>query len=128
MKLNISFNRTKACFIYRNTQKISDTLWAMLWNGWKCIFNCVPWFLIFSNKVEKCLCFRFVCLAVRLCTFSNFRKYSLNVLKFMYVFHIWNSIDPIANGIHIQLMIHLYRRTKIFQCITAYGVNVYWVF
>ena len=34
-------------------QKISDILWAMLYNSWKCIFNCVTWFLILFNKIEK---------------------------------------------------------------------------
>ena len=43
MKLNISFICTKACFVYRITQKISDILWTMLRNSWICILNCVSW-------------------------------------------------------------------------------------
>ena len=37
----MSFICTKDCFIYRISQKISDTLWVMLENGWKCFLNCV---------------------------------------------------------------------------------------
>ena len=38
---HISFRCTKACFVYRVTQKIFDILWAMLGNSWKHILNCV---------------------------------------------------------------------------------------
>ena len=27
------------------TQKISDKVWVVLEKGWKCIFNCVSWFV-----------------------------------------------------------------------------------
>ena len=33
----------KHVFVCRITQKIFDTLWTMLGNGWKCILNCVSW-------------------------------------------------------------------------------------
>ena len=41
----MSFGYTKACFVYRVTQKISDILWPILGSGWKCILNCVSWFI-----------------------------------------------------------------------------------
>ena len=34
-----------AIFVYRIKEKISDILWTMFGNSWKCIFNCVSWFL-----------------------------------------------------------------------------------
>ena len=45
MKLNISFSCTKACFVYRITQKISDTLWVIHGNSCLCILNCVSRFV-----------------------------------------------------------------------------------
>ena len=39
------FRYTKAFVIYRITQKISDIIWAMIGNDWKCILNCVLWFV-----------------------------------------------------------------------------------
>ena len=45
----------KACSIYRVIQKISDIIWTMLQNGWKCVFICIPWVLTLFNKVEKYL-------------------------------------------------------------------------
>ena len=41
----MSFGYTKISFVYRTTQMIYDTLWVMLGNGWKYIFNCVSWFV-----------------------------------------------------------------------------------
>ena len=55
-------------------------------------------FLTLYNIIEKCLCIRFVCLSVYLRT--NSRKYSSNVLEFMYVILIWYSMDRIKNGVH----------------------------
>ena len=46
----------------------------------------LPPFLTLSNKVEKCLCIRFVCPSV--CPRSNSRKYSSGFLKLIYVIHI----------------------------------------
>ena len=51
-------------------------------------------FLTFSNKVEKCLCIRIVCLSV--CGRSDSREYY--VLKFIYVINIRYSTDRIENG------------------------------
>ena len=51
-------------------------------------------FLILSNKAEKCFGVRFdrlsLCLSVRLsvCPRSNSHKYSSNILKLIYVIHI----------------------------------------
>ena len=53
-------------------------------------------FLTLSNKVEKCLCIRFVCLSV--CLRSNSRKYSSNVLKLIYVIYIWLCMNHTENG------------------------------
>ena len=94
-KLHISLRCIIACFICRITQKISVILWAILQNGWKCIFNCVAWFLTLSNKVEKCLCIRFFSLSVRpsVCSLSNSCKYSSNIFKFIHDVHIWYRID-----------------------------------
>ena len=43
IEINIchSFRPTKVCFVYRIIQEISDILWTMLGNGWKCILNSV---------------------------------------------------------------------------------------
>ena len=59
-------------------------------------------FLTLSNKDEKYLCNRFVCLSVRpsVCLRSTSRKYSSNILKLIYVIHIWHSINCIENGMH----------------------------
>ena len=46
-----------------------------------------------SNKVEKCLCIRYVCPR------SNSPKYSSNVLKLLCYVHIWHSMNRIENGI-----------------------------
>ena len=35
----------KECFVYIIAEKIFDISWAMLGNGWKCIFNRVSWFI-----------------------------------------------------------------------------------
>ena len=45
MKLNISFPCTKACLIYRITQKNSNIVWIIYGNRWICILNCVSWFV-----------------------------------------------------------------------------------
>ena len=58
-------------------------------------------FLYFINSLNKqCLCIWFVCLFVRpsIRALSNSRKYSSNVLKFMYVTHIWYRMNRIENG------------------------------
>ena len=55
-------------------------------------------FLTLSTKVKKCLCIRFVCLSV--CTRSNSRKYSSNVLKLIYVIYVWHSKNRTENGIY----------------------------
>ena len=34
---------SKSCSVYRAKQKDSDTLWAMLGKGWKCIFYGFSW-------------------------------------------------------------------------------------
>ena len=41
----MSFRCTKEYFVCRITQKVSDISWTMLGNSWKCIFNCVSWFV-----------------------------------------------------------------------------------
>ena len=98
MKWSISYRYTKAFFIYRVTQKISDILWAMLQNSWKCIFICILWVLILFNKIEKCLCIRFACLSVRLSVYSLTPViYSLNVLKFIYAIYIRYRMERIEN-------------------------------
>ena len=98
----MSFKCTKACFVFRITQKISDILRAIIWNRWKCIFNCVTCFLTLSNKVEKCLCIRFVYLSVcpYVCTCSNSCKYSSNVVKFIYDVHNWYRMNYSENSTH----------------------------
>ena len=52
--------------IHRVRQKISNTIWAMLQNSWKCTLICIPWILKLFNKVEKCYELGLsVCLSVR---------------------------------------------------------------
>ena len=80
------------------------------------------WLLTLSDKVEKCLCIRFVSLSVcssvsqSVCRLSNSHKYSWNVLELIYVIHIWYSMNRIENGMdttdrlstetHISFPIH----------------------
>ena len=41
--------------VYRITQKVSVILWAMIKNDWKCIFNCVSWFVpVRLNFIALC--------------------------------------------------------------------------
>ena len=58
MKLNISFSCSKACFVYRITQKIFDILCVILGNSWICILNCVSCFvsiiLNFNAFCDEC--------------------------------------------------------------------------
>ena len=56
-------------------------------------------FLSISKKVEKRLFIRFVCPSIYPC--SNSCKYSSNVLKLLYVIHIWCRMNCIENGIHM---------------------------
>ena len=64
------------------------------------IFEEFP-FLTLSNKFEKCLCIRFVCLSVRLSVHAlTVVNILSNVFKFMYVIHIRNSMDYIKNDMH----------------------------
>ena len=41
-EINIFLRFRIACFTYRIEQKISNILWVMLRNAWKCIFSSVP--------------------------------------------------------------------------------------
>ena len=56
-------------------------------------------------------------------TLSNSRKYSSNVLKFLYVIHIWYKINRIENAWKkcMGWNARLQRLAKIFRNITAYG-------
>ena len=60
-----------------------------------CFFD-INQFLTLSNKVEKCLCIQFVCLA-----HFNSRTYSPNIFKLVYVICICYSMDRIKNGIYM---------------------------
>ena len=77
-------------------------------------------FLTLSNKVKKCYCSRFLYLSVYIR--SNSRKYSLNVLKFTYIFHIWYSMDHTENNTD-ETIGSSTKILKIFRCITVYGVK-----
>ena len=94
------FRCTIAYFIYRITQKILDALWAMLRNGWICIFNCVTWFLTLSYKAEKCLFIQFLSVCPSVCARSFCRKYSWNAFKFMRAVHTWCRMTIIENDMH----------------------------
>ena len=54
---NIPFRCTEARFVHRIKLKISNIYWTMLGNGWKCILNCVSWF------VSVILNFKALCIA-----------------------------------------------------------------
>ena len=70
--------------------------------------------LTLSNKVEKCLCIRFVCLAV--CEWSNFHKHSSGVLKFMHAVKIWYRMDIIDNIYGTNCS---FRDSQVFRYISA---------
>ena len=55
---------------------------------------------VFFNTFQQSwnACIWFVCLSA--CASSNLRKYSSNVLKFMYIIHVWYNLDVIENGRH----------------------------
>ena len=54
-EISIRYRCTKACFVCRITQKISDILWIILRNSWICILNCVSWFVsIILNFIALC--------------------------------------------------------------------------
>ena len=93
---------TIPCFMYRITENISDIQWAMLRNGWRLFFNCVPWFLTLSNKVEKYLCIWFVCMNVcpSISSCSNCHKYCSNFFKFTHVIHIWYRMNGNKNDMY----------------------------
>ena len=55
--------------------------------------------LTLSNKVEKYVCIRFVCLSV--CARSNSRKYSSNVLKLMHIFQVYYKIFRTEKGVYM---------------------------
>ena len=81
-------------------------------------------FLTFSNKVEKCLCIRFVslsiCLSVRL---SDHALIHVNILQISwnwYMLFISNITWTVLKMICIRLMVCLQRHTKVFRYITAY--------
>ena len=44
-KINICQSAVQKYLSYTGSQKISDILWAMIENGWKCIFNYVSRFV-----------------------------------------------------------------------------------
>ena len=61
-------------------------------------------FLILSNKVEKCLCIRFICLFVirvfvclPVCAHYNSRKHSSNTLELIYVIQVYYTMSRIEN-------------------------------
>ena len=64
------------------------------------IFDLMISFLTLSNKVEKCLCIRFVCLSVCPSVCPRSHRYSPNVLKLIYVIFIWHCMNRIENGMH----------------------------
>ena len=74
------------------------------------------------NKIEfeKCLCVRFsVCPSV--CASSNFLKYFLDVLKFIYVIHIWYRMNCSENGVHVTKGSFAETHIFFFQYIKVYG-------
>ena len=73
--------------------------------------------LTLSNKVEKYVCIRFVCLSV--CARSNSRKYSSNVLKLMYVIQVYCRMFCIKNGEHRSNGSRIDTHKKPFEYITA---------
>ena len=79
-------------------------------------------FLIFSNKVEKYLWIRFVCMSVR--SWSSSCEYSSNGLKFMYIISLLQHVFPLKL-VRIRLMIRIQKQTKIFQNITVYGRKLF---
>ena len=100
------------------TQNISVILYAMLRIGWKCILNCVTWFLTLSNKVQKYLYIWFVCLSVRPSV------HAVNILQMFLIFYMFFISDiewTVLKMICMALSVRLERHTKVFRYISAYG-------
>ena len=119
------------CFIYRITQKFSDTLWTMPWNGWKCIFDCVTWFLTLFNKVEKYLCIRFVRLFVRSCVYTSTFVNILQMSLHLCMLFISDIELRVLKMICVGLSVRLQRHSKVFLYISIYrrgGVKVFKVY
>ena len=96
----------------------------MLWNVWKCIFDCVIWFLILSNKVEKCLCIRFFCLSVSTSVHALIVVSILQMSLNLYMLFISNIEWTVLKMICIELGVRLQRRAKVFPYILAYRGKV----
>ena len=89
-------------------------------------------YLTLSNKVDKCM--HSVCLSVRTSVYphSNSHKYSSNVMKLIYVIHIWHSmnriencidmtdIDGLSREIHKSFSIHYNLQGKYLKRILTY--------
>ena len=84
----------------------------------ECTFNCIWWFLTFSNKVEKRLGNRFIRLSVH--TIVNTFQMSWNLCMLF----ISNIEWPVLKIVYMGLKIRLKRHTKLFRYSTAnWGEN-----
>ena len=73
-------------------------------------------FLTLSNKVEKCLSIRFVCLSVCALTLVNIFQTSWN----WYILFISDKAWTVLKMVYIRLMVCRQTYTNVFRCITTY--------
>ena len=110
----------------RITQSISGTLWVTFpASKRKCIFNCVPWFLKLSNKVDKYLSIWLICLSVRPSVHALTTVNVLQMFKNLYMLFISDIEWSVLKMSFMWLKVRLQGHTKIFRCITAYGKKIF---
>ena len=113
---------TKTYFIYRITQKISDTLWTMLrlemYFEW-----CSMFFNTFQQSWKNFMdsVYPFAYLSVRPIVHALSLISSLQISWHLYMLFIFDAKWTILKMICMELKVYLQRRTKVFWCITAYG-------
>ena len=80
-----------------------------------CQKDYVMWIWIFSFKTKFISVYAFG-LSLCLSAWARFSscKYSSNVLKFIYVFHIWYYIDRVKNN-NIEQIVQVQRSTKVLK-------------
>ena len=88
-EINIFFEVYNSIFHLQDHTKDFGYIMGYAMKRLEMIFNCVPWFLTLSNKVEK-MFMHSVCLSVCpfVCARFNIRKHSSNVFKFIHAVHI----------------------------------------
>ena len=100
MELTHLIQMYEICFVYRITQKVSDILWIMFENGWKCILNCV------SRFVSVMLNFNALCNAYTVQRHYTELLRSNRIFCLLLGIIFWNCFLTVSNEVEDYLWLY----------------------